>query len=61
MADFVQNGIDLLCPNKGLGIFIVYLDVVINRLDEFLGVIERPTPDALAGDFSEPSFNQIKP
>ena len=61
MRDLFQNFFRLLCPDKGLGIFVVHADEVLDGRHQLGNAPENTATDALAGDFAEPTLHQIQP
>ena len=50
-----------LCPDKGLGVGVVVLDIVVDGGGEVGHTFEDAAPNSLGGYFSEPPFNKIEP
>jgi hypothetical protein len=46
---------------RGTGVGVGVADVVVDRCDEFGDVAEGAAADALTGDLSEASLDQIQP
>ena len=61
MADFLQDLVDTLGPDKGLRISVVVFDVLVNDSREFRHAVEDPAPDLLAGDLGKPTLDQVQP
>ena len=50
-----------LCPDKGLGMGIVVLDIVVDGGGELGHTFEDTATNSLGGYVSEPTFNKIEP
>ena len=50
-----------LCPDKGLGVGVVVLDIVVDGGGELGHTFEDTATNAVDGYFSEPTFNKIEP
>jgi hypothetical protein len=61
MAYFFQYLVHFLGPRKGLWILIVDLNEFFDGSDEFRNASEHTSSNPLAGDFSEPAFDQVEP
>lgn len=61
MADFFQYLVHFLGPRKGFWILIVDLNEFFDGSDEFRNASEHTSSNPLAGDFSEPAFDQVEP
>jgi len=58
---FVENDLGALGPHEGLGISIVAVEIVMDRLLEVSHAPEDAAPDALGGDLGEEPLDQIEP
>jgi hypothetical protein len=60
-GEFGDDGIDGRSPDEGLGIFVPRGEEVIDGGDKFVDAEEGITADALVGEFSKPSLDQVQP
>ena len=57
-------GQDLICgfgPDKRLGIFIVYVDVLADGRFQLFDAAEHTPSNSLVGEFGEPALYQVNP
>jgi len=50
-----------LYPDKGLGVGVVVLDIVVDGGGELGHTFEDTATNTLGGYFSEPTFNKVEP
>src|SRR6516225_387077 len=50
-----------LCPDKGLGMGVVVLDIVVDGGGELGHTFEDTATNSLGADFSKPAFHKVEP
>ena len=48
-------------PDEGLRLVVIRLDVMLDGGDQFGNGVERVAANALAGEFAEPSLDEVEP
>ncbi len=61
MLDLLQNVVDCFGPHERLGVLVRESNELVDRLDQFRDTLEDASPNPLARDLPEPSFDQIQP
>jgi len=61
MGKFFEDLIDFLSPDERLGLLIIKPNEILNARNKLRNASKHATSDLLAGQFSEPAFDQIQP
>ena len=59
--DLLQDGFHRSGPDKGFGVEIVGLEIVLNGLGQFGNTMERATSNAFLSQLTKPAFHQVEP
>ena len=61
MADFSEDLINLLHPDKGFRLLIMESNIFFDRFDQIRDAGECPSSDPFPGQFSKPAFDHVQP
>ena len=60
-GDFTQDALNRSAPNEYLRLLVVVSNVILDGGDQFLDGVKTATPDALLGQITKPTFDQVQP
>ena len=60
-VDVFHDGLNRSTPDEGKRMFIVHLNVVFDRLNQFWHGVENATSNLLLGQLRKPALDQVEP